>query len=70
MSETMHPNMNDENTPAPTPAPAPKEHGTMTSYIVGFILSLIFTVIPYSMVVHKTVSHNSLLVALLVFAVV
>lgn len=46
----------------------PKEHRTTTSYVVGFILSLIFTAIPYYMVVHKTVTGNSLLMTILGFA--
>jgi len=46
-----------------------KEHRTTTSYVVGFILSLIFTAIPYYMVVNKTVTGRSLLVTILGFAV-
>lgn len=52
------------------PTHTAKEHGTMTSYVVGFILSLIFTAIPYYMVVNKTASHDTLVIALLVFAVI
>lgn len=46
-----------------------REHRTTTSYVVGFILSLIFTAIPYYMVVNKTVTGNSLLATILGFAV-
>lgn len=46
-----------------------REHRTTTSYVVGFILSLIFTAIPYYMVVHKTVTGSSLLATILAFAV-
>ena len=46
------------------------EHGTMASYVVGFILSLLFTFIAYYLVVNKTVSGTTLLVAILGFAVV
>lgn len=46
-----------------------KEHGTTASYIVGFILSLIFTAIPYYMVVNKTVSGRALLLTIMGFAV-
>lgn len=46
------------------------EHKTMNSYIVGFILSLIFTLIPYYMVVNQTVSGNALLATILGFALV
>lgn len=45
------------------------EHRTTTSYIVGFILSLIFTLIPYYMVVNQTVTGTSLLITILGFAV-
>jgi cytochrome o ubiquinol oxidase operon protein cyoD len=47
----------------------PKEHGTTASYVVGFILSLIFTAIPYYMVVNKTISGTALLATILGFAV-
>lgn len=46
-----------------------KEHRTTTSYIVGFLLSLIFTAIPYYMVVNKTVTGTALLATILGFAV-
>lgn len=45
------------------------EHGTVTSYVIGFILSLIFTFIPYSLVVNKTLKGSVLLAAILGFAV-
>lgn len=44
------------------------EHGTTVSYVIGFILSLVFTFIPYFMVVNQTVSGNALLATILVFA--
>jgi len=44
-------------------------HGTLASYIIGFILSLLFTLLPYYMVVNKTMSGNALLAAILGFAV-
>ncbi len=46
------------------------EHGTMQSYVIGFVLSLVFTVIPYYLVVHKTISGRSLLLTILGFAVI
>ncbi|MDQ3123498.1 MAG: cytochrome o ubiquinol oxidase subunit IV [bacterium] len=46
------------------------EHGTTGSYIIGFILSLVFTIIPYYLVVNKTISGNALLAAILGIAVV
>jgi len=45
------------------------EHGTTASYIVGFILSLIFTIIPYYLVVNKVLTGNALLVTILGIAV-
>ncbi len=44
-------------------------HGTMTSYVIGFILSLVFTLIPYYLIVHKTLGANERLVIILGFAV-
>ncbi len=44
------------------------EHGTTRSYIVGFVLSLLFTAIPYYLVVNKTVSGTALLATILGFA--
>lgn len=46
------------------------EHGTTRSYVVGFILSLVFTLIPYHLVVNKIISGNALLAAILGFAVI
>jgi cytochrome o ubiquinol oxidase operon protein cyoD len=43
-------------------------HGSTKSYIFGFILSLIFTAIPYYLVVHKTVTGNALLGTIIGFA--
>jgi cytochrome o ubiquinol oxidase operon protein cyoD len=47
-----------------------RSHGTTRSYVVGFILSLIFTIIPYYMVVNKWVAGNVLLASILGFAVI
>jgi cytochrome o ubiquinol oxidase subunit IV len=46
-----------------------REHGTTQSYIIGFILSLVFTAIPYYLVVNKTVTGDALLITILGFAV-
>ena len=48
-----------------------KEHeqGTARSYVVGFILALIFTLIPYHLVVSQNINGNKLLVTILGFAV-
>lgn len=47
---------------------AEAEHGTTRSYVVGFILSLIFTAIPYWLVVDQVVTGNVLLGIILGFA--
>ncbi|HLZ14669.1 MAG TPA: cytochrome o ubiquinol oxidase subunit IV [Candidatus Saccharimonadales bacterium] len=44
-------------------------HGTVASYVIGFVLSLIFTLVPYYLLVHKTFGKNALIVTILVFAV-
>lgn len=47
---------------------ATKEHSPLGSYIIGFILSLVFTAIPYYLVVNKTISGTALLITILGFA--
>lgn len=47
-----------------------EEHGTMQSYVIGFMLSLIFTFIPYYLVVNQTITGSILLIVILEFAVV
>jgi cytochrome o ubiquinol oxidase subunit IV len=46
-----------------------QERGTTASYIIGFVLSLLFTVIPYYFVVHKTFAGNTLLAIILGVAI-
>lgn len=46
-----------------------REHGTTSSYIIGFLLSLIFTLIPYYLVTEKLMSGKALLTTILIFAV-
>lgn len=46
------------------------EHGTTSSYFIGFILSLIFSFIPYYMVVEQIVTGNTLFITILGFAVI
>jgi len=43
-------------------------HGSVTSYVIGFLLSLIFTLIPYSLVIHQSLDKNALLATILGFA--
>lgn len=50
--------------------PPKKEHGTTQSYVIGFILSIIFTLIPYYLVVNQSVTGVSLQATILGFAVV
>ncbi len=44
------------------------EHKTMTSYVVGFMLSLVFTVVPYYLVVNRIFTGMTLLITILGFA--
>lgn len=53
----------------PQRAAAKQEHGTMRSYVVGFLLSLTCTLIPYYLVVNQTVLGDTLLATILGFAV-
>jgi cytochrome o ubiquinol oxidase operon protein cyoD len=46
------------------------EHGTIKSYVIGFILSLVFTIIPYFLVVNKSIAGTALLATILSFAIV
>jgi cytochrome o ubiquinol oxidase subunit IV len=42
--------------------------GSLRSYTTGFVLSLVFTIIPFVMVMKKVVSGNALVATLLGFA--
>lgn len=46
------------------------DHGSMKSYVIGYILSLLFTAIPYYLVVNKTLTGTALLSAILGIAVI
>jgi cytochrome o ubiquinol oxidase operon protein cyoD len=48
----------------------PSEHGQTKSYVIGFILSLIFTLIPYYLVQNQVGVGRYLLVAILGLAVI
>lgn len=50
--------------------PQHNEHGSMQSYVIGFLLSLLFTFIPYVMVVNQTVTGTKLLLTILGFALI
>lgn len=45
------------------------EHGKVSSYVIGFILSLIFTFIPYYLVVNKVFTGTALTLIILAIAV-
>lgn len=45
------------------------EHGTISSYVIGFVLSIIFTIIPYYLVVNEVISGTSLTITILGIAV-
>ena len=45
------------------------EHVTVTPYVIGFVLSLVFTLIPYYLVVNKTFNSNTLLATIIGFVV-
>lgn len=42
-----------------------EEHGSVASYVVGFVLSIIFTIIPYFLVVEKIFTGSTLLAIVL-----
>lgn len=44
--------------------------GSTTSYVIGFILSLVFTIIPYYMVTNHLATGSALVITVLCFAVV
>jgi len=45
------------------------EHGSASSYIIGFILSLVFTIIPYYLVVNKVMTGDALVLTILGIAI-
>jgi len=53
-----------------SPSHTHSEHGTIGSYIIGFVLSLIFTFIPYYLVVNQVISGTELLIAILGFGII
>lgn len=42
------------------------DHGSVHSYVIGFVLSLIFTIIPYYLVTEKVLDPNPLLYTILI----
>lgn len=45
-------------------------HGTYKSYLIGFILSVVLTVIPFWMVMHPTMAPSTIAISILGFAIV
>ena len=45
-------------------------HGSVKSYLIGFILSIILTVIPFAMVMNGTASHSTILEVVVGMAVI
>lgn len=45
-------------------------HGTLKSYIIGFILSIALTVIPYAIVVHHLLSADAVIIAIVALGIV
>lgn len=45
-------------------------HGTMKGYMIGFVLSLILTVIPFVMVMTDMLSTRGLIISVVLFALV
>ena len=44
------------------------DHGTVKSYIVGFILSLLLTIVPFVLVAQHTFSNDALYIVIGLFA--
>ena len=44
------------------------DHGTVKSYIVGFIISLVLTIIPFVMVAKHMLSNNAMYITIGLFA--
>lgn len=45
-------------------------HGTYKSYVIGFLLSVVLTVIPFWMVMNPTMEHSTIVMSIIAFAVV
>ncbi len=45
-------------------------HGTLKTYIVGFILSILLTVVPYVIVVHHLLVSDALVIAIVVLGII
>lgn len=45
-------------------------HGTLKGYLTGFVLSIILTVIPFTLVTSDSISTNTILICIVTFAVI
>lgn len=45
------------------------EHGSISSYVIGFVLSLVLTIVPYYLVTRDVISGTTLLLAVLGLAI-
>ncbi|MBC8951662.1 cytochrome o ubiquinol oxidase subunit IV [Xenorhabdus sp. PB62.4] len=45
-------------------------HGSFKTYMIGFVLSVILTVIPFWMVMDGTASHSTILITVVAMAVI
>lgn len=45
-------------------------HGSVRSYVIGFVLSVILTAIPFGLVMHPVMSKTATLWTILIFAIV
>ncbi|HEJ9508517.1 TPA: cytochrome o ubiquinol oxidase subunit IV [Proteus mirabilis] len=54
----------------PNTSPSGASHGSMKSYLIGFILSVILTVIPFWMVMEETATTSTILWTVVGMAVV
>ncbi|MDE1166472.1 MAG: cytochrome o ubiquinol oxidase subunit IV [Pseudomonas sp.] len=45
-------------------------HGSLKSYVIGFVLSIILTAIPFGLVMYGSLSKTATLVIVLAFAVI
>lgn len=44
-------------------------HGSLKSYIIGFILSIVLTIIPYTIVVHHMLTGDALVIGVVLLAI-
>lgn len=45
-------------------------HGTQKSYIIGFILSILLTILPYAIVVHHLLVGDALVISIVVLGII